>query len=115
MGRGGGVLPALAKISGFRGFRGCCRHLFTDARVFTLHRTLRGALHNGARARALPTFAHFANNADVEHCFCDEMIRCKCIMHDMMMLASTWLYYPNRPGEVLLRNMADLTDLPRDR
>lgn len=24
-----------------------------------------------------PRFASFTNNADVEHCFCDAMIRCK--------------------------------------
>lgn len=83
----------LAKISGFMDFADCASSapIFTDAAGVYGITFCGDVLFNGARdpARA---FAHFANNADVEHCFCDEIIRCKCIMHDMMMPASQHAY-----------------------
>jgi hypothetical protein len=62
-----------------------------------------GGRGRGRRRERGARFASFANNAAVEHCFCDGMIRRGCIMHDMMMLVSTWSYYP-ASGEVPLRN-----------
>jgi len=59
-----------------------------------------------------PRFASFVDNTDVEYCFCDDLIRHKCIIHSMKL--SAWLHYSNPVSKVSLKNMVDLTNLFQD-